>query len=103
MAFVLDSVALLNLVLATAIVVLGAWVYLTGREKSLAPYVAVGFGLFAVSHALTLLGYGGVEALMLPLRAAGYLAVIVGLFLLLLKAKGQRSVPLLEEPEAERQ
>lgn len=103
MAFVLDSVAILNLVLSLAIVGFGAWVYLTKRETRLTQYVAAGFGLFAVSHAMTVLGYGSLEAVMLPLRAAGYLVMIAGLAFILLRAKGMPAVQVRRERERERQ
>lgn len=98
MSIVLDPTTILNLILATAIAILGVWVYSSKKERRLSLYVATGFALFAVSHALTLLGYGDVQAAIIPLRALGYLSVFAGL-LLLFRAK---VAPLHEESEREK-
>ena len=67
------------------------------RKEYLALYVAAGFGLFAISHALTLLGYGNVQAMIIPIRVLGYLAVIAGLVFLLLRTG---RAPTRGEPKA---
>ena len=96
-AFDLDPVAATNLILALGILILGVWAY-ERKKESLALYVALGFGLFAISHALSLLGYGDVQAVIIPIRVLGYLAVISGLlFLLLLRTV---RAPSRGEPKA---
>lgn len=81
MAF--DPVTTMNLILALAVLVVGVVVY-AKKKMALAVYVAVGFALFAVSHALTLAGYGSSVAL-IPIRALGYIVVIIGLCLAFLR------------------
>ena len=84
MALDLNPIDATNLILAVTILILGIRIY-EWKKETLALYVAAGFGLFAVSHVLTILGYGDVQALMLPIRVLGYLAVIAGLVVLLLR------------------
>lgn len=98
-----NPIAATNLILALAILILGVWAY-ESKKESLALYVALGFGLFAISHALTLLGYGDVQAVIIPIRVLGYLAVISGLVLLLLLRTGKvsRAQPYGEPKVAER-
>lgn len=71
-----------NFVLAAVIFILG--VSLFGRKKSsLALYIGIAFGLFAISHLVTLLGLA--ESLAIPLiavRMLAYLIVIFALFTL---------------------
>lgn len=80
----LDPIVATNLILAASILILGVWIY-ERRKETLALFVAAGFGLFAVSHALTFLGYGDLQTVIIPIRALGYLAVIAGLIVLLLR------------------
>jgi hypothetical protein len=78
----LDAVTVVNFVLAAVIFILG--VSLFGRKKSsLALYIGIAFGLFAISHLVTLLGLA--ESLAIPLiavRMLAYLIVIFALFTL---------------------
>jgi len=75
----LDPVTVMNLLFDLTIFVLGLLVY---REKKgvLPLWVAVAFGLFAISYALTIVGVGS-SLILIPLRALGYLSVIAGLIL----------------------
>lgn len=60
----MDAVTVVNFVLAAVIFILG--VSLFGRKKSsLALYIGIAFGLFAISHLVTLLGLA--ESLAIPL------------------------------------
>jgi hypothetical protein len=74
----LEPVTVMNLVLALIIFILGIWVY---RVKNivLAVYVAIGFGLFAISHFLVLLGTNSSDISIIIIRALGYLIVIYAL------------------------
>ncbi|MGD0423787.1 MAG: hypothetical protein ABSA92_10065 [Candidatus Bathyarchaeia archaeon] len=78
----MDAVTVVNFVLAAVIFILG--VSLFGRKKSsLALYIGIAFGLFAISHLVTLLGLA--ESLAIPLiavRMLAYLIVIFALFTL---------------------
>lgn len=78
MVYVLTETVVMNVVLTLAILILGVWTYMKKRSM-LSLYIGIGFGIFAISHVLTLLGYGSVAMVILPLRALGYLVVIAGL------------------------
>jgi CHASE2 domain-containing sensor protein len=75
----LDPVTVMNLLFDLVIFLLGIIVF---REKKgvLPLWVAVAFCLFGVSYAFTIMGVGSTLVL-IPLRALGYLSVIVGLIL----------------------
>lgn len=80
MAIEWDPVTFVNLVLCTIIVYLG---YFSSRKTgdTLPLYIGAAFGLFGVSHALTLLGFK--VPLTIPLiivRTLAYLLVIYALF-----------------------
>jgi hypothetical protein len=80
MAF--DPITAVNLVLTVVIFVLGVALY-ARRKNSIALYVGTAFGLFAISHLATLLGFAG--ALTVPLiivRAIAYIIVILALLTL---------------------
>jgi hypothetical protein len=78
----LDPVTVVNFVLAFVIFILGVALY--GRRKnSLALYIGIAFGLFAVSHAVNLLGLAaGLEVPLIVVRTLAYLIVIFALFTL---------------------
>jgi hypothetical protein len=75
----LDPVTVMNLLFDLVIFLLGLFVY-KGRKSVLALWVAVAFCLFAISYALTIAGVGS-SLILIPIRALGYLSVIVGLLL----------------------
>lgn len=69
-----------NLVLAVIILVLGLWAY-TKNKSQVGLLVGIGFGLFGLSHLLTLLGLAaGMTAFLIIVRTIGYLLVIVALW-----------------------
>ena len=74
------DITLINLILATIILVLGLFAY--GRTRSAAALlVGVAFGLFAVAHLLTLLGLAGTMAtLLVVIRVLGYVAAIAAVY-----------------------
>jgi hypothetical protein len=75
----LDPVTVMNLLFDLVIFLLGLLVY--RMKKGVLPlWVAVAFCLFAVSYALTIVGVAS-SVILIPLRALGYLSVIVGLLL----------------------
>lgn len=78
----MDVVIVVNFVLATVIFILGLALF--ARKKSLvALYVGVAFGLFAVSHLVTLLGFAAsLEIMLIGVRTLAYLIVIFALFTL---------------------
>ncbi len=83
----MDTVVLVNLILCIVIVVLGVMEY-TRTKSRVALYVGIAFGLFGISHLLTLLGM--VDGLTVPLvilRFLAYLTVIYALYINITKKK----------------
>lgn len=79
------ALTIVNLVLAVIILVMGIWAY-RARRAGFALCTGLGFGLFAISHLLTLLGLAvTVNDLLIAVRIIGYLLVIVALYLVLRK------------------
>jgi len=80
MAFNLDPVYLLNFALCIVILMLGAYAY--RRRKSFIPLlIGVAFGLFAISHLMTLLDMAKtLETPLIATRALAYLTVIFALY-----------------------
>jgi uncharacterized membrane protein (UPF0136 family) len=79
------AVTIINLVLTTVILILGIWAFVK-RKSDVALYIGIAFGLFAVSHALTLAGLAAsLETLLIVVRIIGYLLVIVALCRILMK------------------
>ena len=75
----MDPVTSLNLMFDVIIFLLGLVVYRT-KKNVLSLWVAIAFLLFAISYALTIAGAGD-PMILIPLRAIGYICVIVGLIL----------------------
>ena len=93
------TVTIINLILATVILILGIWAYVKRRSDvalyktrsgkasvadkaiaipDVALYIGIAFGLYAVSHALTLAGLATrLQTLIIIIRTIGYLLVIV--------------------------
>ena len=82
MGLVLDPIVVLNLAFDLIVLGLGAFLYVRAG-MAVGGLVGLGFAFFAVSYILTILGYGGSNALLLPLRVLGYVSVIAGLAWLL--------------------
>ena len=78
MAFVWDPVASLNFAFCVIIVILGYLGYRKTRN-TLPLLVGVAFGLFGVSHLLTLLSFEE-ETSLIVIRGLAYLIVIFALF-----------------------
>jgi hypothetical protein len=80
------ALTVVNLILAVIILVMGIWAYRT-KGAGFALYAGLGFGLFAISHLLTLLGMAdALNALLIVIRIVGYLLVIAALYLVLKKS-----------------
>jgi len=87
MAFAIDTVQSLNLVLCVAILALGYWGYQAKKNK-MSLFVGIAFGLFGVSHLVNILGYAvKLESIMIIIRLIGYLIVIFALYKLGIKNK----------------
>ncbi|MBW3002275.1 hypothetical protein KY338_03890 [Candidatus Woesearchaeota archaeon] len=87
MAFAIDTVQSLNLVLCVAILALGYWGYKVQKNK-MSLFVGIAFGLFGISHLIGILGYGAeLESIMVIVRLVGYLIVIFALYKIGIKKK----------------
>ena len=101
------TITVINLILTTVILILGIWafvkrkhdvaLYKPGSGEASAParaiaipevslYIGIAFGLFAVSHALTLAGLAkSLEPFIITIRIIGYLLVMVAPVRILMK------------------
>lgn len=79
------AITIVNLVLCIVILALGIWAY--SKKKGEVPlYIGIAFGLFAISHLLTLLGLAaGLDVLLIIVRLIAYLLVIFTLYRILVK------------------
>ncbi len=80
-----DPVTTINFVLCLVILTLGIWAY--AKKKGDIPlYIGIAFGLFAVSHLMTLLGLAaGLTAFLITIRLIAYLLVVFALCKILFK------------------
>lgn len=85
MVLVLSLITIMNLIFDLIILCLGLFAYAKMKKKqAIGACIGIGFGFFAVSYILTIFGYGS-NTVLIPLRVLGYLSVIVGLYLYLVK------------------
>jgi hypothetical protein len=81
MAFVLDPIYVVNLTLCIIILLLGVFGYRKGNTVSL--YVGAAFGLFGVSHLVTILGFkDALDIFLIIIRTLAYLLVVFALYLI---------------------
>lgn len=80
----LDTITAINFILCVVILILGMMAY--AKKKVAMPLlVGIAFGLFAVSHLATLLGFREAwESFLIVVRTIAYLLVIYALFRLAL-------------------
>ena len=80
----MDTVTAINFIMCVVILILGMMAY--AKKKMAMPFlVGIAFGLFAVSHLATLLGFGGAwVSFLIVVRTIAYLLVIYALFRLAL-------------------
>jgi len=80
-----DPVTTINFVLCIVILVLGIWAY--AKKKGDVPlYIGIAFGLFAISHLMTLLGLAaGLTVFLIVMRLIAYILVLVALCRILAK------------------
>jgi hypothetical protein len=92
------TVTIINLVLTTVILILGIWAFFKRKSdiaargsKAIAIpevslYIGIAFGLFAISHALTLAGLAvSLQTIIIVIRVSGYLLVMVAPCRILMK------------------
>jgi len=76
----MDPITLVNLILCIAIVVFGCVGFKKAKDKW-PLYIAISFGLFGLSHLLTLLGFHDtLTAFLIVIRTAAYLLVVYTLY-----------------------
>lgn len=72
----MDTVTLVNLILCIIIVIFGCVGFKKAKDKW-PLFIAITFGLFGLSHLLTLLGFKDtLEAFLIAIRTVAYLLVI---------------------------
>ena len=80
MTFTLDPIYTTNLILCIAILVLGFLGYKKSGDKT-PLYVGIAFGLFGISHLVTLLGFKeALETVLIVIRTIAYLIVVIALY-----------------------
>jgi hypothetical protein len=85
----MDPVVIINLLLCVAILIMG--IIENSRSKTHLPlYVGVAFGLFGVSHLMTLLGLAAkLSVVLIIIRILAYALVIYSLYLLIGKKQSK--------------
>ncbi|MCX8206052.1 MAG: hypothetical protein N3H30_02370 [Candidatus Micrarchaeota archaeon] len=76
----LEIIPVVNLILCTAIFILGLFTHVRQRSRT-ALYIAVAFALFGISHIATILGLQ-METELVIIRIFAYLCVLAALFLI---------------------
>ena len=80
-----DPVITTNFVLCIVILILGIWAY-AKKKGDAALYIGIAFGLFAISHLITLLGLAaGLTVFLIVIRLIAYILVVVALCVKLAK------------------
>jgi len=80
MSFIWDPMYVVNLVLCIIILALGCWGYRKTGDR-VPMYVGIAFGLFGVSHLVTLLGLKeALETVLIAIRTLAYLIVVFALY-----------------------
>ena len=74
------EITTVNLILAVIILILGIWAY-SKKKADAALLIGIAFGLFGVSHLLTLLGLSRtLNTLLIVIRILGYLTTIFAVY-----------------------
>ena len=78
MAF--DTIYLVNFILCATIFVLGVWGY-KNKGDTIPLYIGVAFGIFGLTHLLTLLGFREILTIVfIIIRTIAYLLVVFALY-----------------------
>lgn len=76
----MDTVSVLNLVLTIVVCALGIWGY-TRNKYDVPLYIGIAYGIFAISHLLTVLGFSvSLNIFILAIRIIGYLLMIIAVY-----------------------
>ena len=85
----MDPVVLTNFILCVIILGMGIWEYVRTKSR-IELCVGTAFGLFGVSHLLTLLGLSsGLTVPLIIIRLLAYLLVIFGLYIAIARKKSR--------------
>ncbi len=86
----MDPVYIVNLLLCIVIFVLGYWGYVK-RHDLLPLLIALAFGLFGISHIVTILGLAkDLESALIAIRVLAYLLVVFALYRYVMTKTGQK-------------
>ena len=89
MALNLDPVYLVNLVLCIVIFILGYWSYIKRRDF-LPLLIGLAFGLFGISHIVTIAGLSSdLNSVLILIRTIAYLLVVFALYMYVMTKTGQ--------------
>ena len=79
------AITLVNLILCVAIFGMGIWAY--SKKKGDVPlYIGIAFGLFAISHLITIIGLAAaLNIFLIIIRLIAYLLVIFTLYRIVIK------------------
>jgi hypothetical protein len=79
------EITLVNLILCVIILGLGIWAY--SKKKGDVPlYIGIAFGLFAISHLITIIGMAAaLTVFLIVIRLIAYLLVIFALYRIVIK------------------
>ena len=85
MTFTWDPIYTINLALCVIIFILGCWGY--KKQKDAMPlYIGIAFGLFGISHLVTLFGMASdLTNVLIVIRVLAYLIVIFALYMFVRK------------------
>ena len=79
------EITLVNLILCIVILGLGIWAY-TKKKGDVPLYIGIAFGLFAISHLITLIGLAAaLNIFLIIIRLIAYLLVIFALYKIVAK------------------
>ena len=81
----MTPIVTVNLLLCIIILILGIWGY-SKKKQDVPLYIAIAFGLFGISHIITLLGLAAsLTVFLIVIRLIAYLLVIFALYRVLAK------------------
>lgn len=79
------EITLVNLILCIIILAMGIWAY-TKKKGDVPLYIGIAFGLFAVSHLITLIGMAAaLNVFLIVIRIIAYLLIIFALYRIVAK------------------
>ena len=85
MAFDWNPITIVNTMLCIAILILGCWGYQKGKAK-MPLAVGIAFGIFGVSHIVTILGLEqSLTNFLIIIRVLAYLIVVLALYYAIVK------------------